>query len=513
MNIRYLIDELSHFQFCKISQTAISTYDIDLNQIKLFFNNETYFSESTLYIVKEPLQLPQTDHILSFIFLCKPNADIYPKEYNYIYLDVTTTPSDVIDSLINLFAEDQHLETALQPILDALLKDYGVQHITDAVSRLLENPFWIIDMNYNYITKPKQKLSDNKINQEIQLGYILEDTILFLQKNRTREHIQQLNDVVTFQAEGTDKHILMTAVKIKNITVAYINAFEENKSFSKFHIQLMNRIAEIVGMELQKTSYYKNSKGVMFSYFLIDLLENRMNAVQNIQKRMELLGYNMKKYFYMLVISLHNMEFREISLNTINEQIKYIVSNCIYCTYNNYSIFLITKSETAHQDSKLFSTLNQYLKDSNLIGGISGPFIDILKVKHHYSKALHAIELGKYFSPQNNLMKYSDLVIYHFIENSSQTIQFSELCAGAIEKLIQYDTENNTCLANTLRSYLNHNCHIAPSAKYINLHQNTLRYRLDKIRAIIGYSLENGEENLELFLALKILDYNYKIHN
>ncbi|MCD6363965.1 MAG: helix-turn-helix domain-containing protein [Synergistetes bacterium] len=46
---------------------------------------------------------------------------------------------------------------------------------------------------------------------------------------------------------------------------------------------------------------------------------------------------------------------------------------------------------------------------------------------------------------------------------------------------------------------------IQESAEELHLHRNTMRYRLDRIREILGVSLENGETLFNLYLSIKIL--------
>ena len=48
---------------------------------------------------------------------------------------------------------------------------------------------------------------------------------------------------------------------------------------------------------------------------------------------------------------------------------------------------------------------------------------------------------------------------------------------------------------------------ISETAKRLYMHRNTLLYKLDKIREILGNTMENYESRLLLMLALQILEY------
>jgi hypothetical protein len=74
----------------------------------------------------------------------------------------------------------------------------------------------------------------------------------------------------------------------------------------------------------------------------------------------------------------------------------------------------------------------------------------------------------------------------------------------AIGPLLAYDRENDTDLASTLRAFLEQNQNSARTAKLLYIHYNTLRYRLDRAREILGDFLENPQQRLEIELALQL---------
>lgn len=73
-----------------------------------------------------------------------------------------------------------------------------------------------------------------------------------------------------------------------------------------------------------------------------------------------------------------------------------------------------------------------------------------------------------------------------------------------IEKLKEYDEENNTDLLNSLRVYLKNDSNVNLAAKKIHVHSNTMNYRLKRIAEICEIDLNDSSLKTNLYLDLLI---------
>jgi len=99
---------------------------------------------------------------------------------------------------------------------------------------------------------------------------------------------------------------------------------------------------------------------------------------------------------------------------------------------------------------------------------------------------------------------YEELGLLRIISMAESPTSLERFCLDAIGPLLAYDQENDTHLASTLRTYLEQNQNSARTAKLLFIHYNTLRYRLDRAREILGDFLENPRQRLEIELALHL---------
>lgn len=407
------------------------------------------------------------------------------------------------DKLEKTINRKRCMKEKLLPVVDALLENRGLQEICDAAAKVLENPFWISDLNSRHLTRVSGNSRDENLLSENESGYVQEETLDFLYENHIMEQINSSEEPLIFEAPGTNRRILSCAARITNVTIANVSCFEENRSFTSEDEELIKEIAKIVSAELQKSSFYKDNKDMMYSYFLTDLLENRI-LYEDMKQRLKKIGYETREYFYLLTVELDSVEHRDILLSNINGQLKHILGNAIYCLYQNHSVFLISRRKPIAKGELVQKRLEAYLANSNLRGALSNVFKNLSYVPYHYRQSKEAVRLGKQSMPKEHLYSYSLLATSHMINMTKGMIFYRDFCNGAIEKLLDFDAKSGSELTESLYRYLENNCSVVKTAAALNLHPNTMRYRLEKIKEVTECRMENGHQCFDLMLALKI---------
>ncbi len=79
---------------------------------------------------------------------------------------------------------------------------------------------------------------------------------------------------------------------------------------------------------------------------------------------------------------------------------------------------------------------------------------------------------------------------------------FQQFCNVKLEGLLKQDSENATCYMQTLKMYLLHSCNIVETAKHMDVHRNTVRYRIQRIEEILGVSLQDVLVRYEMLTVL-----------
>lgn len=91
------------------------------------------------------------------------------------------------------------------------------------------------------------------------------------------------------------------------------------------------------------------------------------------------------------------------------------------------------------------------------------------------------------------MLRLSDLLVVDQVSTS-----------GPLQTLNEYDSEHNTELVATLRSWLDHFGDISAAATAVHVHKNTFRYRLGRLADIAGIDLADSEVRFGLMLQLRL---------
>ena len=73
-----------------------------------------------------------------------------------------------------------------------------------------------------------------------------------------------------------------------------------------------------------------------------------------------------------------------------------------------------------------------------------------------------------------------------------------------MQKLLRYDKENDTELAETLYNYLLFERNVSAASENLYIHRNTMTYRLKKIDSLVKINYEAAEERQYLILSFEM---------
>jgi purine catabolism regulator len=138
--------------------------------------------------------------------------------------------------------------------------------------------------------------------------------------------------------------------------------------------------------------------------------------------------------------------------------------------------------------------------------GISSPAFDLAEFRQAYECAEQSLQLGRVFQerPSGTVTHYEDLGLFRVISLAESPAGLGRFCQDAIGPLLSYDRENGTELLKTLRIFLEQNQNSVRAAEALFIHYNTMRYRLDRIKEILGDVLDNPQQRLTIEIALQL---------
>jgi hypothetical protein len=114
--------------------------------------------------------------------------------------------------------------------------------------------------------------------------------------------------------------------------------------------------------------------------------------------------------------------------------------------------------------------------------------------------------------PPTSTMFHEDLGSLRFLLNAPNQVELMSLVSTHIGPLAEHDRERQGELLDTLRVYLHEGGNRRRAAERCNVHQSTIKYRLHRIRELLGCDLTDANVRFDLMLSLKILDLLRPVH-
>lgn len=498
-----------------------SDQNININGIQLITRGQNDFKGDVLYFGDMsllPVRLKQ-DQFLCFLGYGKrelPEFYHTCRNCNLVYLHPEADPFECYNLLQGLFLEDQDLTGKIRRIMFALLSNNGLQYLIDEASKTLGNPIFVVDTSYQYIARQTGELpaDDSEyariMRQEMEYNSILESGVNYIKNTQLDETVCKMNEPYCLYNDYLKKKTMISSVRIHGIEVAHVMMVEQNQPFSRNDFDCFQRLAHFVGQEMQKSAFYQTNKGQMYSYFLINLLNDPQPVQRVLQRRLQVLHYALLDKFIVAAIQPKKGIFTGQTFDVVTGQLRGILTGNIYALYDNCLVILFNRKKDASLGEYTEEVLERYATINFLDVGISNEFNDLTEIRQFYQQAVCAVQYGRRFPKQHNggpLYFYREYAYVEMLDLCGKQANLMKFCHPRLLDLLAHDEESNSDLMNTLFEYLQHSANTRRTANALCIHKNTLLYRIDRIKSILGTDLSSGEDLFMFHLSFRILIY------
>ena len=207
-----------------------------------------------------------------------------------------------------------------------------------------------------------------------------------------------------------------------------------------------------------------------------------------------------------------------ISIISSNDVSAYDVIQNLFPDKNKDFVFNITESEIvlvkeikSGIDVKDLEKLARSIADTlqtefftRVNIGIGTPVIGVKDLARSFKEAQIAIEVGKVFDTEKNIVSYDNLgiarLIYHLPTTLCETFLKEVFKKGSIESL-----DHETLF--TIQRFFENNLNVSETSRKLFVHRDTLVYRLDKIKKLTGLDLREFDHAIIFKIALMVKKY------
>lgn len=148
------------------------------------------------------------------------------------------------------------------------------------------------------------------------------------------------------------------------------------------------------------------------------------------------------------------------------------------------------------------------LQKHRLSAGLSRPFKSISSFPEAYEEAVSTLRFLRILRPGQSMACYDDFLMLRLLDSLRKDVDPDEFCLPDIRQLQSYDKTHGTELCRTLLCYLEHAKNVAGTAAELNIHRNTVHYRVNKSMELLkDLDFSNDYIAFLLLLSLYIIEY------
>ena len=161
------------------------------------------------------------------------------------------------------------------------------------------------------------------------------------------------------------------------------------------------------------------------------------------------------------------------------------------------------RKEIEKMAANIVTTLNNEYYAKVAIG-ISTVVDNIKDLARAYKEAQVALDVGKVFETEKNIISYENLGIGRLIYQLPTTL--CEMYLQEVFKKGSLDSLDKETLM-TIQCFFENNLNVSETSRKLFVHRNTLVYRLEKIRKLTGLDLREFEHAITFKVALMVQKY------
>ncbi|OYD08827.1 PucR family transcriptional regulator [Paludifilum halophilum] len=255
------------------------------------------------------------------------------------------------------------------------------------------------------------------------------------------------------------------------------------------------------------------------SDFVWSLAKGEIGSEEAIRKKADALGYDANRP-YVCILGLMEQKndsetfIREPPLQEILDEIAYTsrsIQRNIMTTrqLDQFILYLETPEQRVIDTVQTFldileGRVYERFPEWSISWGIGESRAGINTFRESYLDARTALDIGRRQKGPGHRNFYMDTGLYRALQHLSEHPDMREITWSSMGRLLGYSKQRGIDLVETFTSYLRNQCNVSQTARELNLHRQSLLYRLRKIESLTGRSLLNPDDLFLLQLSIKL---------
>lgn len=489
----------------KVSVSNLSECDgrILIRDVRLMTSGQKVFHENTLYITDRIPDIPICKNPDDSWLILSTRQDTKTAP-GIICCDTEKDLFNLCNRLLDVCGQFYSWANILERNAD---KKDALTLTIQSISQFLGNAAYLTDSSFKALAIDQTVfLKDissfwRYLNR---YGYLSYDVVHQLRKSGDLDRIEQPEHPILFSSKVFNNPFISYCLKQSGSIWGYLFVVGYLKKITPGEILLMQHIGDFIKAHFMDQFGTPGYRRRDYENFLIHSLQGELCTAEQTATQIRPFGWHIDgEYCVARMINdrVENSMHEHLcnTLERLSDAVPLIYDNGVVCVF-----FL----DRQHSLISLSQKLEELAVQRDYQCAISDRFRNFQQLHIFYQQTVSALRNhlthAKASNYNNALIPYGTCAVACFLDACNEQM-VSSLKWGAIERIRQYDLENNTSFLDTLFCYLLHERNIAATSNALFIHRNTLIYRIGRIEKMLDCTLENPYVRLRAMLTLILL--------
>jgi PucR family transcriptional regulator, purine catabolism regulatory protein len=315
--------------------------------------------------------------------------------------------------------------------------------------------------------------------------------------------------------EGVGSGVQVYPVVASHRIGAFLAVVKDSGDFSEYDRIILHNVVTVTALELVKKKAVAETEKRLAGDFFDELIASDLYE-EEIARRLAFFGLDPQSPHLIVLVDTDEQADGAEAAQEVKERLHWTVDEfmarhdvlCISASRSDSVVILVQPGKMDAREiirlaGELQAVIGEMLPEVSVSVGIGRPHRQLIDLRQSYYEASYAIKIRKLKGEPRVIASFDDLGSYGLLLGLQDTLSLEVFYDSVLGKLQEYDEQNSSDLVKSLACFLEANGHWGDAAEKLYVHRHTLRYRMKRVEEITGRDLNQSQDRMEFWLALK----------
>lgn len=397
------------------------------------------------------------------------------------------------------------------PILFEAIAKGGFEEITKAANAFLHRPIVLINVEYDVLVQiPKVPMGDEVYDTLLNLGLVPTSMVFdFERDNYVTTNWDNTHAFLVDWGMVSSSPRIMASVRVDDEIVGYLGIIYGDTVCTQEDLDLADLLVKAYAIEFRRLKAFPTESSPLRSVFLSELFQGKISSAEELNEWEFHAKVSLPKGYRIVSLQSSQEMLKPALLQYVYKQVERRLPHIYSIVFKGNITLLLTNLQSVPDTEEnihgQMASIYSSLQDLKLEYGISDRFENLLDIKTYLYQAKEALNIAGKKGEPFVFSIYNKCVLEDILSKIKSGMEQRNYIHPALPELAALDEESGTEYYVTLETYMKNMLSSSKTCKALNIHRNTLLYRINKIVDFTGLDFENQETCIHLHLSFYLI--------